>query len=57
MRKIESSGKPTRDAVELARGGEVASERLFDDDARRSARPAAPSPLMTVAKSAGGMAR
>ena len=35
MRKIESSGNTDlRDAVELPRGGQVASERLFDDDAR-----------------------
>ena len=35
MRKIESSGNTElRDAVELPRGGQVASERLFDDDAR-----------------------
>ena len=35
MRKIESSGNTvSRDAVELPRGGQVASERLFDNDAR-----------------------
>ena len=35
MRKIESSGNTDlRDAVELARRGQVAAERLFDDDAR-----------------------
>ena len=35
MRKIESSGNTDlRDAVELPRGGQVAAERLFDDDAR-----------------------
>ena len=35
MRKIESSGNTDlRDAVELPRGGQVASERLFDNDAR-----------------------
>ena len=35
MRKIESSGNTdVRDAVELPRGGQVASERLFDNDAR-----------------------
>ena len=35
MRKIESSGNTdARDVVELPRGGQVASERLFDNDAR-----------------------
>ena len=35
MRKIESSGNTDqRDAVELPRRSQVASERLFDDDAR-----------------------
>ena len=35
MRKIESSGNTDlRDAIEFPRGGQVASERLFDDDAR-----------------------
>ena len=35
MRKIESSGNTDlRDVVELPRGGQVASERLLDDDAR-----------------------
>ena len=35
MRKIESSGNTDlRDAVELPRRGQVAAERLFDDDAR-----------------------
>ena len=35
MRKIESSGNTgSGNAVELPRGGQVASERLFDNDAR-----------------------
>ena len=35
MRKIESSGNTAaRNAVELPRGSQVASERLFDNDAR-----------------------
>ena len=35
MRKIESSGNTFRATlVELLRGGQVASERLFDNDAR-----------------------
>ena len=35
MRKIDVSGNTdVRDAIELARRGEVAAERLFDDDAR-----------------------
>jgi hypothetical protein len=46
-----------RDLVELPRGGEVASERLLDNDARMLGQFAAPSPLITVSKSEGGMAR
>ena len=35
MRKIESSGNTRmRDAVQFPRGGQVASERLFNNDAR-----------------------
>ena len=35
MRKIESSGNSVRATlVELLRGGQVASERLFHNDAR-----------------------
>ena len=35
MRKIESCGNTVlRDVVELPRGRQVASERLFDNDAR-----------------------
>ena len=46
MRKIESSGKTdARDAVELARRGQVAPERLLDDDARVAGQAGGAEPL------------
>ena len=58
MRKIESSGKAARATRLSSRADARSRPNGFSTMTRAcSARPAAPSPLMTVANSAGGMAR
>ncbi len=58
MRKIESSGKTLRATSLSARAEARSRPNGFSTITRASvARPAAPSPLITVSNKAGGIAR
>ena len=57
MRKIASSGKTERRSGSTPGRGEITAERLLDDDPRVEGKARGAESLVTVANSAGGIAR